>query len=86
MQNQTNQITQGPVAKALIRFAIPYLISSLLQALYGAVDLFVVGQYADSSAVSASCHRQSGHADHYRDHSWNIHGRNRAHRPLYRRR
>ena len=53
MQNQTNQITQGPVAKALIRFAIPYLISSLLQALYGAVDLFVVGQYADSSAVSA---------------------------------
>lgn len=53
MQSKSNQITEGPVAKALIKFAVPFLISSLLQALYGAVDLFVVGQYADASAVSA---------------------------------
>ncbi|MCF0146879.1 MAG: MATE family efflux transporter [Clostridium sp.] len=32
---------------------MPLLFASLLQALYGAADLFVVGQFSDSSAVSA---------------------------------
>lgn len=46
-------LTKGHIGKVLLRFALPFLLSSFLQALYGAVDLFVVGQYADSAAVSA---------------------------------
>lgn len=48
-----NTLTEGRVSTTLLFFAVPFLISSFLQALYGAVDLFVVGQYADSAAVSA---------------------------------
>lgn len=50
---ETNELTEGRIGPALLKFAIPFLVSSFLQALYGAVDLFVVGQYSDSAAVSA---------------------------------
>lgn len=50
---QTRRLTEGRVGPALIRFAGPYLLSSFLQALYGAADLFVVGRFTGSAAVSA---------------------------------
>lgn len=50
---QTRRMTEGRVGPALIRFAGPYLMSSFLQALYGAADLFVVGRFTGSAAVSA---------------------------------
>lgn len=53
MKKKTLSLTDGPIGPTLLRFAVPFLLASLLQALYGAVDLFVVGQYADSAAVSA---------------------------------
>lgn len=37
----------------MIRFAIPFMIANLLQALYGAVDMAVVGQFASASGLSA---------------------------------
>ncbi len=46
-------LTQGKIGKALLQFSIPFLLASLLQAFYGAVDLFVVGQFSSSSGVSA---------------------------------
>lgn len=48
-----DSLTEGPVGRTLLLFALPFLASSFLQALYGAVDLMVVGQFADSAAVSA---------------------------------
>ena len=45
-------LTEGSVAPTLVRFALPFMLSSLLQSLYGAADLFVVGQYAGAAAVS----------------------------------
>ena len=48
-----NQLTTGKMSTTLLRFAIPLICASMLQALYGAADLFVVGQFADSAAVSA---------------------------------
>ena len=48
-----NYLVTGAIAPSLIRFAIPFLIASFLQSVYGAVDLFVVGRFADSAAVSA---------------------------------
>lgn len=37
----------------LIRFAIPLMLSLFLQALYGAVDLVVVGQFGSTASISA---------------------------------
>ena len=48
-----SNLTKGKISTTLLKFAIPVLFSSLLQALYGAADLFVVGQFSDSAAVSA---------------------------------
>lgn len=47
-----NPLVEGPVAPTLFRFALPFMLSSLLQSLYGAADLFVVGQYSGAAAVS----------------------------------
>lgn len=48
-----NQLTSGSVWKKLILFAIPVFGANLLQALYGTVDLIIVGQFASKAAVSA---------------------------------
>lgn len=48
-----SNLTKGKISTTLLKFAIPFLFASLLQALYGAADLFVVGQFADSASVSA---------------------------------
>lgn len=48
-----NQLTEGNIFTSLIRFAIPFFIANLLQSLYGAVDLFVVGRYCSAKSVAA---------------------------------
>ncbi len=48
-----NDFTEGPILLPLIRFSIPVLFALLLQAMYGAVDLMVVGRFASSADVSA---------------------------------
>lgn len=48
-----NILLTGKIGPSLLRFAGPFLLASFLQALYGAVDLFVVGQYSGSAAVAA---------------------------------
>lgn len=48
-------LTSGSVFKNLIIFSLPYLLSYLLQTLYGMADLYIIGGFgsvADSSAVS----------------------------------
>ena len=37
----------------LVRFAIPLMLSLFLQAMYGAADLIVVGQFGSTASVSA---------------------------------
>lgn len=46
-------LVEGKILPALLAFSGPFLLASILQALYGAVDLLVVGQFADSARVSA---------------------------------
>ena len=50
---QNNSFTQGKILKPLILFAIPVLFALFLQAMYGAVDLLIVGKFATSADVSA---------------------------------
>ena len=52
MQTESN-FTRGKILAPLLRFAIPVLGALILQAMYGAVDLLVVGQFAASADVSA---------------------------------
>lgn len=44
--------TGGGVLGSLIKFTIPVLVAMFLQSLYGAVDLLVVGQFAETVDVS----------------------------------
>ena len=48
-----NHLTEGSISKTLLLFAVPFLIANILQSLYGAVDLWVVGQYCTSKSVAA---------------------------------
>lgn len=48
-----NNLTEGSLPKLLLRFSIPYLISSFLQTFYGLADLFITGQFNGASTISA---------------------------------
>lgn len=50
---KTRDFTEGSILTQLLRFGIPVLFAMLLQALYGAADLLVVGQFAQAADVSA---------------------------------
>ena len=45
--------TEGKIMQPLILFALPVLLALFLQAMYGAVDLLVIGKFATSADVSA---------------------------------
>ena len=49
----SSNFTEGRIYGPLVRFALPVLVAVLLQSLYGAVDLLVVGQFSDKANVSA---------------------------------
>lgn len=51
--DKTQNFTEGPILGPLIRFALPVLLALFLQAMYGAVDLLIVGQFATAVDVSA---------------------------------
>lgn len=53
MELNKHNFTEGGIFGPLLRFALPVLLALFLQAMYGAVDLLVVGQYADKADVSA---------------------------------
>lgn len=53
MTQAKNEILDGKIFPALIKFSMPILFSLILQALYGAVDLWMVGRFAVKADVSA---------------------------------
>ncbi|MCF0112029.1 MAG: MATE family efflux transporter, partial [Erysipelotrichaceae bacterium] len=48
-----SNFTEGSILGPLMKFAVPVILAMILQSLYGAVDLWVVGQFASSADVSA---------------------------------
>ncbi len=48
-----NDLTQGGIVRQLIRYSIPLVISSILQAMYGMVDMIVAGHFIGSDGLSA---------------------------------
>lgn len=49
----SSDLTQGPIGKKILLFAVPLLLSSLIQQLYNTVDLIFVGNFIGKSASSA---------------------------------
>jgi len=49
---QEQNFTEGRIYHPLITFALPVLLALFLQAMYGGVDLLVVGQFASTADVS----------------------------------
>ena len=47
---QKNSFTEGPILGPLVRFTVPIMLALLLQAMYGAADLLVVGQFGGELA------------------------------------
>lgn len=50
---QKTSFTEGKIMQPLVLFAFPVLLALFLQAMYGAVDLLIVGKFASSADVSA---------------------------------
>lgn len=50
---ETGNFTQGRILGPLLKFTVPVILALLLQSLYGAVDLLIVGHFAQSADVSA---------------------------------
>ena len=48
--NKAQNFTEGKIFSPLIRFSLPVLLALFLQAMYGAVDLLVVGQFSGDNA------------------------------------
>lgn len=51
--NHDNLLTEGNVFHVLLTFSVPFLIANVIQALYGAVDLMVIGWYCSPESVAA---------------------------------
>lgn len=48
-----NDLTTGSVAKKLLMFALPFMLSTLLQTTYSMVDMAIVGRFVGSAGLSA---------------------------------
>ena len=46
-------MTHGPLAGKILRFAVPLALSSMLQQLFNAADLAVVGRFTNPQAMAA---------------------------------
>ena len=46
-------MTEGPIFSSMIAFSIPLILSGILQTLYNAVDVMVVGNFASKEAVAS---------------------------------
>ena len=53
MNHNGKDLTQGSIYKNLLYFATPFLLANFVQALYGTVDMAVVGWFTDASGITA---------------------------------
>lgn len=45
-------LTEGNVVKLLIQFALPFMLSNMIQSLYNVADMLIVGNYSGTAAIS----------------------------------
>lgn len=59
-------LTQGPLVRQLLLFALPIMGANLLQSLYTLVDLWAVGNFASEAAISAVANSRADRISHPR--------------------
>ena len=52
-RNRTRDMTQGPIIRQVLLFALPLMIGNVFQMLYNTVDVIVVGNYVGREALAA---------------------------------
>ncbi len=52
-RKQNVSLTEGPIAKNMLKFALPLFMGQLLQQFYNMVDAWVIGNFADNDAFAA---------------------------------
>ncbi len=50
---QKNSLTEGPIWKGLLQFALPILLGQIFQQLYNTADAYIVGKFLDKNAYAA---------------------------------
>jgi len=53
MNSRSADLTQGPLLKQIVIYTVPIILTGILQLLFNAADLVVVGQYCGSISVGA---------------------------------
>ncbi len=53
MNNSGRDLTEGPIGRGILAFAIPLFLGQLLQQLYNVADAWVVGNFANNNAFAA---------------------------------
>lgn len=53
MKTQQINLTEGPIGKGIVRFAVPLLAGNLFQQLYNTVDSLIVGNYLGHQSLAA---------------------------------
>ena len=53
MKSRSMDLTRGPLLAGIIQYTVPIILSSVLQLLFNAADLMVVGQFCGSISVGA---------------------------------
>ena len=53
IKQNMQDLTQGSLAKKIVIFSIPLIISNLLQVLFNMADVAVVGRFAGSTALGS---------------------------------
>ena len=48
-----NELTQGPVMKTMLRFAVPMILGDLLQQCYNIADTLIVGRFLGADALAS---------------------------------
>jgi putative MATE family efflux protein len=52
MAHISNDLSQGKVLSKLVRFALPFLASNIVQSLYNVADMLIVGNFAGTASMS----------------------------------
>ena len=53
MKKTAINLTDGPILRSIITFAIPIVISNIFQQLYNTADIMIVGRFLGQDALAA---------------------------------
>ena len=61
MKKTAINLTDGPILRSIIAFAIPIIISNIFQQLYNTADIMIVGRFLGQDALAAVGATDSSH-------------------------